>query len=316
MTRASDVGACAAEWVQRRHFHDWSEQDQAELDAWLAEASINLVTYLRLEAAWSRTERLVALQPSGREEARASRTFRRILFGVAGGLGVLAIIGVGVSLLMMPGERTYSTPVGGHEIVTLADGSRIELNTDTVLRARMDGHERKIMLEKGEAFFQVRHDAAHPFVVMAGDHRVTDMGTKFLIRRDTQRLEVAVMEGRVRFDATDGLAQAQASLLTQGDAIVATTNAVSLMRQSTQKLANELGWRRGVVVFRHMTLGDAAIEFNRYNAKKLVVADAEAAHLKIDGIFPTNNVEQFSHLVQVALGLRVENRGNEIVISR
>ena len=64
----------------------------------------------------------------------------------------------------------------------------------TVLRARVSAHERLVTLERGEAYFQIAHDPKHPFVVMAGDHRVTDLGTKFLVRRDNKTLEVAVTE--------------------------------------------------------------------------------------------------------------------------
>ena len=77
----------------------------------------------------------------------------------------------------------FSTEVGGHETVTFSDGTRIELNTNTVLRARMTTAQRTVWLDKGEAYFQVKHDPAHPLTVIAG-HRVTDLGTEFLVRDD------------------------------------------------------------------------------------------------------------------------------------
>ena len=60
------------------------------------------------------------------------------------------------------------------------------------------GKSREIWLDKGEAYFQVRHDAAHPFVVMAMGHRVEDVGTKFVVRRRADSIEITMLDGRVQ----------------------------------------------------------------------------------------------------------------------
>ena len=84
--------------------------------------------------------------------------------GVAASLAILAIIGVTAGKFLVPHAqvRTFTTPVGGHEVVSFADGTKIELNTNTVLRASMTTDQRTVWLDKGEAYFQVKHDAAHP----------------------------------------------------------------------------------------------------------------------------------------------------------
>jgi transmembrane sensor len=151
---------------------------------------------------------------------------------------------------------------------------------------------------------------------MIGDRRVTDLGTKFLIRRDVERLEVAVMEGRVRFDPAGGPTQAKSATLTSGEDIVATPNTVFLTTRSTQKIDEELGWRQGTLVFDHTTLADAAAEFNRYNERKLVIADRSVASIAIDGTFPTGDVEAFIDVVQHILQLHVDKYKDEIAISR
>src|SRR6185437_1306026 len=114
---------------------------------------------------------------------------------IAAALGLAAVLGVvAYSQMDTPvRERSYTTAIGSRELIRLADGSEIELNTDSVLRTRITREERRVWLDKGEAYFNIRHDAARPFVVMAGTHRVTDLGTKFFVRHDTDRLEVAVM---------------------------------------------------------------------------------------------------------------------------
>ena len=126
-------------------------------------------------------------------------------------------------------EKTFSTPVGGRQILTLTDGSRIELNTDTVLRVALGKDHRTVWLDKGEAYFQVKHDAARPFVIYTNGRRITDLGTKFLVRADQGRLEVALLEGRVRLDAATDQPQAM-TVLTAGDDAVAVGNTTSVPR--------------------------------------------------------------------------------------
>ena len=168
--------------------------------------------------------------------------------------------------LTQPRDRIFTTPVGGHETITFADGSKIELNTDTVLRARMTTAQRTVWLEKGEAYFQVKHDAAHPFVVMAGDHRVTDLGTKFLVRRDPGRLEVALLRGpravrRGGREAAIAIHAAHARRCGNGHV----EHDVRDERNAARSSPKNLSWRHGVLVFDNTPLADAASEFNRYN---------------------------------------------------
>lgn len=309
------VEACAAKWLQRRQFWDWSADDQAELDLWLEQSSVNLVTYLRLEAAWGRASRLAALRSPMRENKPAKTRgdfWPLALKSVAALVVVGTIVAAGADSLLRPKETVYATPVGGHRTIALADHSLIELNTDTVLAVR----GRTARLEKGEAYFQIKHDAGHPFVVVAGDHRIADLGTKFLVRSQPGRLEVALMEGKALVETTDSAPRAQAALLTPGDVAIATQDSISLRRKPEVELANKLSWRRGLLIFKHTTLADAAAEFNRYNDQKLIVSDQAAGSLKIYGTFRSGNASQFAEAARQLLGLKLNRSGRDIVMSR
>lgn len=308
---AKEIAACAAAWLERRDGDDWTDADQAELDTWLAQSWDNRVEYWRLEAAWSRADRLVALRAADNGAARG-----RLVSGSIRAVAALALVAVlgfaGSSYFIQPSEKIYATSIGGHQTVMLDDGTRIELNTDTVLHAR----GRSVQLDKGEAFFEVRHDAVHPFTVMAAGHRVTDLGTKFLMRKDGTHLEVALMEGRARFESADASMQPHSAVLSPGDDVVATADSMAVAKKSARELTSELGWRQGVLVFQHTTLASAAAEFNRYNARKLVVADRAAGHLTVVGTFRANDVAAFVDATQALFELRIVKRGDETVISR
>jgi transmembrane sensor len=312
---ATSADEAASRWLERRHFGEWNDNDQLAFETWIAQSPPHEVAYLRLEAAWARTERLVALRVSApvAKEVKAWRR-RNIASGIAVAV-IMTAIGVGAPLYVWaPTEKVYTTAVGGRQTLRLADGSQIDLNTDTVLRTKFGAHERTVWLEKGEAYFQVEHDASRPFMVVAGQRRIIDLGTKFLVHREDTHLKVAVVEGLVHFkkDAQD----TQPAILRPGDVAVANAGSVSIMRKPASQLASELSWREGILVFDHTTLAEAADEINRYNGKKLIVAGTDVEKLMIGGTFQVNNVMAVAEAAQDSFGLHVETRNDEIVISR
>lgn len=315
--RARDVERRAAAWISRCEQRELSGEELAEFDAWLAESLAHRVAYWRLNAAWSRTKRLAALRLplSEQGESAASRRPWRIFGRVAAGIAVvISLVAGGAFLIAKPDTQAFATAVGGHKILKLADGSWIELNTDTQLRTSVNSHFRTVWLDRGEAYFQVRHDADHPFTVMVGDRRVTDLGTAFTVRRDSDDLKIAVVQGRVLFDTIDRAKTP--TLLAEGDIAIAHGNSLSVTKKDIRNLVNETAWRRGVLVFDRVTLAAAAAEFNRYNREQLVIVDDKAAHRTIGATFPIHDVDQFVDVTQEVLGLHVEKRGDRIVISR
>ena len=318
-TGADSVEGQAADWLQRRHFWTWNAQDQGSLDAWLNEAPAHLVAYLRLEAALNRADRLVALrQPLSTRLVRfASKGWWPILSRVAVGLIIAVGIGIAASQYSAsPTSATYSTALGEHKIITLSDGSRIELNTRTELRLVADPAQRMVWLDKGEAYFQIHHDATRPFVVVTGDHRITDLGTKFVVRKNGSRIEVSLVEGRAQVDTTSTWRPTQSAILTPGDVIVATAQSMSLTKKTPSALSDKLGWRRGLLIFRDTSLANAATEFNRYNTHQIVIADQATARLVVGGTFPSDDVTAFVRATQRLFKLHAETRGNETVVSR
>jgi transmembrane sensor len=316
MSDPKAIDAAAAQWIRRREFNDWNDTAESEFQAWLDQSVLHRVAHLRLEEGWKRTERLAALRPPEFrriEQPHSTRSWTTLL-RVAAAAVVVAAFGVaGQFYFAQPAEDTYATPIGGREILTLFDGSHIELNTNTVLR--LSKNRRSATLLKGEAFFQIKHNDSIPFEVRASGHRIVDLGTKFSVRGDGGgRLEVSLFEGKARIENAEQ-PSARAAILKPGDIAVATAETLHVTRKPVEALANTIGWRHGVVIFRHMALSDAASEFNRYNLKKLVV-DPSAARIAIDGTFATDNLETFARVARIALGLRVESRENEIVITR
>src|SRR5258708_31845445 len=108
------------------------------------------------------------------------------------------------SAALLAGVSTYITEIGAREMVPLADGSKVELNTDTRIRTVVTKERRTVWLDRGEAYFEVVPDTSRPFVVLAGSRRITVVGTKFAVRRDGDEVQVKVPEAIVHVEALDG----------------------------------------------------------------------------------------------------------------
>jgi transmembrane sensor len=304
----------AADWLARED-RGLAPDEQAAMRAWLAESTLNRVAYLRLKDAWDRADRLAALKPGMKPMPEpAPRHAWRLL---AAALVVMAA-GSAAAYYMLGRQssvQTYVTERGGTRQVQLADGSRMQLNTDTRLRAEVTGTSRTVTLVSGEAYFDVVHDESRPFVVYAGIRRITDIGTRFSVYHNGDDVRVTVEEGRVRVDDLDARQPRPSVLVTGGYAMIAHRTEVLVAARSPQGISSDLSWRNGLLVFNQQSLAEVAEEFNRYNRRRLVV-EGKARKIRIGGSFKADNIDGFTALLHQGFGLTVSKRGDDIVVSR
>jgi transmembrane sensor len=371
----------AARWFVRRDSAKWTDTDQVQFAAWLAERSAHRIEFLRLEAAWNHAGRLKALGarvPSGDIPPRRSwgdtrfsrgsssagqsgpgtrdgflherRRWVSARFLAVAAAACVLVVTVGAYVytagLVRSGDR-YVTPVGGIDNVRLADGSQITLNTDTSIRVILTARERRVQLERGEAFFEVAKDKSRPFVVYAGRKRVMAVGTKFAVRRDDSEIQVVVTEGRVRLaeaqsfpgtvgdslnrvpwvgepmstKATSAASGAAAptripppTYLNAGDIARTSKSEVLVHSEVTSEAELLLSWRKQYVVFNNTSLADAVAEFNRYNTRKIYIEDPEIATIRIGGNFKSANTAGFLGLLQSGFPITVEQRDDGVVL--
>jgi transmembrane sensor len=201
------------------------------------------------------------------------------------------------------------------QAVRLSDGSRMELNTNTRVRTDVTAARRIVTLDSGEAYFDVVHDAARPFVVYAGNRRITDLGTKFSVFRNGDDVRVTVQEGRVKVDVLDRPAVDAPVVAEAGHTVMAKGSETLVFAKPDTGISSDLAWRSGMLVFNQQTLADAAEQFNRYNSRKIVV-EGKARRIRIGGSFKADNVDVFVLLLHRGFGLSVDNQGTRIVVSR
>ncbi|MES2902428.1 MAG: FecR domain-containing protein [Pseudomonadota bacterium] len=308
MSTHQEIEEQAAQWLARQDGEHWSSAQEQALEDWKAESTAHRVAYLRLAASWNAAAPLPHKLPAA---APGNGAYWRIAAGL--------VLAVGAALLINFGGATpgtvLQTPVGGNQHMALADGSEIVLNTATLLRSKVNKRERTVWLERGEVYFSIAPDPKKPFVVVAGNSRITVLGTRFLVRTQDGKTEVDVVEGRVRVEPIGNANEKSAMVLTANQRVIAVPGKLIRSSQSEAQLENTLSWRERKLVFDQVSLEHAAGEFNRYNTTQLLIADAEARKVVIGGRFDVDNVQGFARLLHNGFGLQVTQAPGQIVIS-
>ena len=187
----------------------------------------------------------------------------------------------------------YRTAKGEQQTVVLSDGSTVRLDTATALTTNISMFIRTVVLHEGEAYFAVSHEQNRPFEVMAGNGVVRDVGTRFVVRREDEKVTVTVVEGAVDVQRlAKGVSTAQWQRLTAGEQ-------VSYEQQrgpsSVEKisLATSTAWMEGKVIFEERPLSEVVREIGRYQAGEIRILDSQVAALKVSGVFGVNDREGF-----------------------
>lgn len=309
----SEIDDKAADWAVKLDSGSLNSSQRAELSGWLAEDRRHRGALLRAQAGLRLMDhgQVVSkmLAPPRRDGAKLARARSRWAWGV----GLAAAAGlVAAAILWRFPASDFTTQVGEQRRVALQDGSVAMINTDTQLRVRLGGPERRILVRQGEAWFQVAKDHVHPFVVDAGPVHVRATGTAFSVRRLADGAQVVVTEGRV-VAWRDGQGGPPLGISAGQSAFVPDT-AVQAVRAQPARADDMLAWRRGEMVFNGETVAAAVAEFNRYNTRKIVLADASIGQRTIVGYFLIDQPEQFARAASRMVGGAVREGDEEIVI--
>lgn len=290
----------AAAWAVRRETRGGDPAFEAELSAWLAEDPRRAGALLRAEAALSLLNRGRALGSA--YKARPTGRFRRRELLAGGGLAAVAA-GAGGLAVLLPRSEHYATKLGELRKAPLADGSVAAINTDSEIKVAMTPKLRRVVLTKGEAWFQVAKDARRPFVVEAGPVRVRAVGTAFSVRRREDAAQVLVTEGVVE----TWVEGQEARRIRLGAGVRAELGADQPPQavEAEAEITHALAWREGQIALYGQPLAEAAAEFNRYNARKIVIEDPRLARQSVVGQFNANDPEAFARAAATTLGARL-----------
>lgn len=215
-------------------------------------------------------------------------------------------------LATAPGFALYETAVGERSTITLPDGSIMNLNTASIVQVAYSGSERRVNLVKGQALFDVVHDASTPFSVHVADRVVTATGTVFDVYLDGTSLRVAMLEGTV--EVTEARrSPLPPEALSAGEVLLAAPGAPTRVRsENVEQLAV---WRSGLVSFEDTRLSEAVEEINRYTSRPIVLADAEAGLHRVSGTFRAAEPDRFARTLSDLFPLTLSSEDGQFVLS-
>ncbi len=334
----------ASEWLLRMDNPARTEEDVNEWLRWCDEDSENLTIFEAFQKDWRDLDALkvdahveaAAAGPRGlddliltlpqkkallqQETARLAtsgvrRSKRAVLVAAAASVA-LALVIVSrwhVRELSIPRQQVAATET--NRAATLPDGSRVILSTQTSINVDFNGSRRNLELSAGEAYFKVKHDRQHPFIVHAGDISVTAVGTAFDVRRETDGVTVTVEEGTVEIA---GNVFAKKGLPTTWRAEAGYRLTYSSQGR-TAMIANvdtssALKWRSGELAYVWEPLGAVVEDLNRYAQHKVIIKDAAIAAMRFTGTVFTASLADWVKAVEQAYPVRAENNADGDIV--
>jgi transmembrane sensor len=291
---SASIDAAAAQWVARMDSENWTEADDLALEDWLNLDIRHRGALVQAQALWSTLSETHSFQSiDGDVEQPASSPSRRGLLLWAGGALAASVVG---GLYLTNAGSSYSTDIGELRRVALDDGSTAALNTDSKVEVVFAKDARVVRLDRGEAWFEVHKDTTRPFEVEAGDIRVRAVGTAFAVRLRTDGTEISVTEGVVDVWKI-GEESSRMRLRAGGTALVSDSAAIVRELSEPDAIERSLAWRTGKIDLVGTRVKDAINDINRYNKRKVILADPSLAAEEFDGVFRTNDPEGFARVI-------------------
>jgi transmembrane sensor len=216
----------------------------------------------------------------------------------------------------------FSTRHGEQQTHRLPDDSIVHLNTATSITVRLSAAERLLVLDSGEADFEVSHEPNRPFRVLAGSAQVLDIGTQFDVRLDPDAAVITVVEGRVAVGPRSSSGAGTSNPGSRAGFLDLTANQQIRVSQwpPAAPLATdahgETSWMRRQITFENEPLSSVAREFNRYASKPLEITSPALENLQISGVFAIDDTDEFIAFLRSLKGVHVEVTDSRILVSQ
>lgn len=295
------------------------EADRARFVAWLHRGAAQRAAWERTERLWSRLDLAVpALRQRETTNARrrdgaalpAPAADRRLWLRAAAAAALAAVVGGGYLARQPALFADHHTTVAERRSVSLPDGSLVELGGDSAISLDFDAVRRRVVLHRGEAFFEVVAESTRPFIVAAGAGETEALGTAFDVKRQERAVVVAVTEHAV-------------SVALPGESVV-TVEAGQQVRYGDRRLgdvepadlAAVEAWRQDRLLFRETPLSRVVADLGRYRKGRIVISDQEIAATPVSGLFHTAETDAALETIAATLPVRLTRITDLLVLIR
>ncbi|MFT3691485.1 FecR family protein [Paenirhodobacter sp.] len=301
----------AARWHIRLRDPDAPARVHDAFLDWIRQDPRHLAAYDRAEALWQ------AMEPPApaRDEAAISALVAQGRGRKGRGLVCLALA-VGLGLWQGPDawdslRADHVARTGSRDSIVLEEGSRIDLNSGSAIAVAFGPGERRVRMFRGEAFFDVAHDAARPFVVDMPEGSLRVTGTRFNVDLAGEAAEVALLEGRVTLSARDAPGT---TALAPGQQAAVRPSGVG--DPAPFDAESRTAWRGGRMIFYRTPLREVIAELGRYRRGAVLLLNDGAAELPVTGAFSTEDPDQVIDIIAETMGLSVHRVPGALTVLR
>lgn len=273
----------AAGWVARLQSGDATADDRRRFEEWLERDPAHREAFEEFRDLWGELKD-IPIPPDRLKKLKSAR--RR---ATAFRSGAVALVLVLCASLYQAGildrmRADYYTSVGEVRTVTLADGTRVDLNTDTAITVDYSDDARRIRILRGEAFFSVARNPLRPFIVSDKELTATAVGTRYAVGSQSAGGDVQVEEGRVEVRSGDERAILDAGFA----ASLGNRGRITVYRTD---VSDATAWRSGRLIFSKRPLRDVLATLARYRHGRIIIVDDAAAEQTVSGIFDLNDTD-------------------------
>ncbi len=288
----------------RRQFECWRTSDDQHENAWRCAQRLENDLSAVFKALPDPDTTINTLELCARQ-MRRRRALKLLSAGVVAGAG-----GLFAGYQLAPWQRwgaDYSTATGQRASFSLADGSRLQLNTDSVVNVDFDSRQRLLSLMRGEILVETGGDAAsptrRPLRVRTRHGMFEAIGTRFTLRQHDTFTTLSVQKGQVammprRFFSTAPVIAASGETFS--------VDATGVHAAAATPLDNN-AWTDGLIITRNMRLADFVAEIGRYR-HGLIRCHGDVAELRLSGVFRADDTEQLLALLPKTLPVQVRYR--------
>ncbi|MFJ4434340.1 FecR family protein [Pseudomonas sp. NPDC089395] len=283
----------AAHWCMRLHADDCTQVEREAFTRWLAADPRHADEYQAMLEIWQtadllpRTATVIDFNPPSQRMPQR-RNWRPLASAAALALLALPLAAwVGWEQGWLPNHYQHFSASDNTQTVQLSDGSTVELNLNSELTYLNYKDRRQVTLKRGEAFFKVQHDSAHPFIVQAAHGQTRVTGTQFNVWKYEDQVKVTLVQGSVLVSSNGSTGGYR---LGPGMQASYRTGDFEPQMAQSDDYGNSLAWRSGKLVLDNLSLEQALPVINRYLEKPLLLADARTGQIRISGIYNTREV--------------------------
>ncbi len=290
-----------------RHLSGENEEFFMQItNLWNVSSELKDLESIDTEAA---VERLSLKLGYGFEERKSSRFIW--LRNIA---AACLLVTLGYWVYLTVNKPNYLTRTTGSLIdsVTLSDGSLIYLAENSSFRypEKIKGDTRNVFLLKGEVFFKVSKDDAHPFVVIIDSSKVTVLGTSFNIKNTNRQIELAVRTGKVKFEAPNGK---ETSILTAGDGLIYYLH-TGKTDHFVDGTGSDYAWLTRELTFVDAPLAEVFKSLERCYHVKFKIDQSLSSYSKFNASFKDNKLDEILDILKETYPVKISRNDSLITI--